>query len=176
VTDRPLIEPESNNVSIATPHPSQLPSTSSLFGQPFSNIPTVTVISITATSTEIVSEIQSTTSISVETSVGDHTLIITPTTTTAALMTFTKLNTNTIRILTSNLEAYLMTLNSSPTMSFTLQSQFSTEASLPASTIGILTTVSTSSEQASPTQPVKGSYTKYYDIMRDNLLFKFVLY
>ncbi len=144
MTDRPLTEPESNNVSIATLHPSQFPSTFSLFGPPFS-IPTVTTtvvpIAGTATSTEIVLYIQSTTSITVEASVGDHT----PTSTTA-LTTLT--NTNAIRISTSTLEAYFLT--SSPTQSRSI------EALLPISTTRI--TISTSIEQVSLSQVVIGTH------------------
>lgn len=143
VTDRPLTEPDSNNVSVAMPRPSESPSTFSLSGRQSSSIPTVTVIPIIATSAEIIPDIQSTTSISIEASVGDQTLIISPTST-EALMTFTN-----TRILISTLEAYLMT-------SFITQSH-SIEGHLPVSTTRILTTVSTSTEQASPDQPVTGT-------------------
>lgn len=150
VTDRPLTEPDSNNVSITIPHPSESRSTSCIFGGQSSNtiIPTVTVVPITSISAEIIPDIQPTTSISIETSVGDQLLTITPIST-EALMTSTS-----TRISTSTLEAYQSI--SSPIV--TTQSR-SIEAHLPVSTTRILTTISIviSTEQVSPSQPVTGT-------------------
>ena len=149
VTDQPLTEPDSNNVSVTMPHPSESRSSSSIFGgQSSSIIPIVTVVPITATSAEIIPDIQPTTSISIETSVGDQTLTITPTSI-EPLMTSTS-----TRISTSTLEAYQSI--SSPIV--TTQSR-SIEAHLPVSTTRILTTISIviSTEQVSPSQPVTGT-------------------
>ena len=143
VSDCPHTTPD-YNISIAMPNPSQLSSTSSLIGgQPSISM----VVPIAVTSTEIIANVQSTISISVENSVRDQ-ISITPTSSAALMVSTTN---NTLRILTSTWDPNLMTtspmfITQNPTVVLLV----------PLSTTR--TTVSTSTEQSSLGQSVTGTH------------------